>query len=124
MSDEFSTAFNALRSWYYAKVKEWAEDFDGRLAEREWEDEESFRESFDQETDGAACIIYTAQAKAVCLASDNEDAYVEEFGEEPGTVEARALMAFRRDILERMQVDPNDPETYEPTEEEESTDAT
>jgi hypothetical protein len=117
----FSDAYEALRRWYYNEVREWAEDFDKRLAEREWKDEESFRESFEQETDSAQCIIYTAQAKAVCLASDNEDAYVEEFGEEPTTVEARALMAFRRDILERMQVNPSDPATYEPAEE--STDA-
>lgn len=102
----FGRAFDALRQWYYNEVSEWAEGFDARIQKKEWADEESFRESFEQETDGAECIIYTAQAKAVLLASDNEDAYQEEFGEPSPTVEAAALMAFQRDILERMVEDP------------------
>ena len=108
MTIEFSEAFNALRNWYAAEVDSWAEDFDKRILAREWDSEEDFRESFEQETDGAQCIIYTTQAKAVCLASDNEDAYVEEFGTEPSTVAARALMAFQADIRERMQENPSD----------------
>ncbi len=103
----FQEAFSALQSWYQSEVSEWAEDFDKRIKAREWDSEEEFREAFEQETDGAACIIYTAQAKAVCLASSNEDAYVEEFGEEPTTVEARALMAFQADIRERMCEEPS-----------------
>jgi hypothetical protein len=110
---EFSEAFGALEQWYCAMVREWAEEFDKRIKAREWPDAEAFNEAFDEETDSAQCIIYTAQAKAVCLASRNEDAYVEAFGEEPSTVGARALMAFRTDIQERMSVDVNDDETWE-----------
>lgn len=99
----FDDALNALRNWYMTEVDQWADDFDARLQAREWATEEEWQDAFSQETDGAACIIYTAQAKAVLLASDNEDAYQDEFGDPAPTVEAAALMAFQADIRQRMQ---------------------
>ncbi len=82
----FDEAMRALRKWYYTEVREWAADYDKRIAAKEWEDSEAFQEDFDESTDSAGIIIHTAQAKAVCLASDNEDAYFEAFGDEPSTV--------------------------------------
>lgn len=102
----FDDAFNALRAWYMREVDSWADEYDKRIKAREWESEEAFRDAFHEETDGAQCIIYTAQAKAVLLASDNEDAYADEIGEPAPTVEEAALMAFQRDIQDRMTEDP------------------
>ena len=117
-TDSFDVAMSALRAWYYSEVHSWAEDFDKRIADGEWSDEEDFRESFLQETDSAQLVIHTAQARAACLASDNENAYSEEFGDLPknddGSLkwEAMALMAFQRDISEAMTADTNDRKTF------------
>jgi len=43
-------------------------------------------------------VIYTFKAKLALLASDNEDAYVDQFGDEPGTVEQRAFCAIEADV--------------------------
>lgn len=114
---EFQQAFEAIRRWYYCEVDEWATEYDKRIKAREWDSEEEFRDAFHQETDSAACIIYTQQAKAVLFASDREDAYEEEMGDPAPTVEAAALMAFQRDIQDRMTEDPasldEEPETDE-----------
>jgi hypothetical protein len=118
----FNDAMGAIRKWYYSEVKEWADEFDKRIEKGEFDDREDFMERFDEETDSAGIIIYTQQAKGVLFASDNEDAYEEEFGEAAPTVEAAALMAFRRDIMEAMDSDTNDDETFEAEEEEEDDD--
>ncbi len=119
----FNDAMGALRKWYYSEVKEWADDFDKRISEGEFDSSEDFRDRFHEETDGAAIIIYTAQARAALLASDNDDAYIEEFGEAPADRdgikwEAMALMAFQRDIMEAMESDVDDDDTFEAEEEE------
>jgi hypothetical protein len=115
----FNDAMSALRAWYYSEVREWAEDFDKRLEEGEFDSVDNFNDCFHEETDGAGIIIYTAQARAALLASDNDDAYFEEFGDEMPMQggqphwEAVALVAFQRDIQETMSNDPNDDEWYE-----------
>src|SRR5262245_44893134 len=78
----FNDAMDALRDWYYSEVREWAADFDKELEEGEYESREDFHDRFHEQTDSAQIIIYTAQARAVLLASDNDDAYFEEFGDE------------------------------------------
>ena len=115
----FSDAVSTLEKWYHEQVKEWADEFDKRIAEGEFSDREEFIDRFDEETDSAGIIIYTQQAKAVMFVSRNEDAYEDEMGDPPPTVEAGALMAFRRDILERMSSDVDDDDTFEQEEEDE-----
>lgn len=107
-------AISAMRAWYYSEVREWAEDFDSRILAGEWEDYESFDESFREELDNSQIVIYTFRARAACLASDNEDAYSDEFGELPknddGSLrwEAMAYMALMRDVTGAMQVELNE----------------
>lgn len=62
--------------------------------------EEFLQEWIDEATDSHQHVTYTFQAKAVLLASDNEDAYQDEMGEAAPTVEAAACMAMRRDCWE------------------------
>jgi hypothetical protein len=119
----FNDAIRALSSWYNQEVREWADEFDKRIKEGEFKDSEDFTERFDEETDSAQLVIYTMQAKACLLVSKNDEAYEESFGEgEPGTVEARALMAFRADIMEHMESDVNDDDTFEADDDEDEDD--
>ena len=50
--------------------------------------------------DGCQTVIYTGRAWVYCLGSGNDDAYTAELGEEPGTIEARAMYALMADVRE------------------------
>lgn len=123
----FDAAVRAIRSWYYSEIRSIAEeaikecnshhdDSDDEDTRREW-----LTEWVDETTDGHNYVIYTFKAKCVCLASDNEDAYADEIGLAPPTVEAQACMAMRRDVWELLEArsDEWNPEEREPTEESE-----
>ena len=116
---DLNDAMRSVRQWYYGEVREYAEDYDKQLEEHEFDSSEAFFEQLDQDLDGSQMVIYTLNSKVCLLASDNEDAYVEEFGELPTerggelNIAAMAMYAFRADILEAMQNDPNDDEWYE-----------
>lgn len=110
--DDFADAMSALRRWYYTEVREWAKEYDRRIKGKEWESREDFYDALREETDSAQVVIYTAQAKACLLASDNEDEYEEQFGEKAPTVEAAACMAFQRDIIESMTADVDDESVF------------
>lgn len=104
MSDEPSLdrAFEEIRRWYYSEIRSIADEAIKELASQGCDDEDSVREWLtewiDETTDGHNFVIYTFKAKCVCLASDNEDAYSDEIGESPPSVEAQACMAMRRDV--------------------------
>lgn len=122
---DLNEAMRAIRQWYYGEVREYAEDYDKQLEDGEFESSEEFFERLDQDLDGSQMVIYTLQSKVCLLASDNEDAYVEEFGELPTerggelNIAAMAMYAFRADILDAMRVDPSDDDVYEQDDEDE-----
>jgi len=129
--DEVSVdrAMDIIRQSYYNEVREWAEDYDKRIAKGEWSDREEFIEALEQDVDSAARVIYTFQARVGLLCSRNEDAYFEEFGDSEGVctkdgIEYSKLMyfAFRADILEHMESDIDDDDTFAEDEEEDEED--
>lgn len=56
-----------------------------------------------QTIDGHEWVIYTFKARCVLIATDNPDAYMEDFGEPPPTVEAQAYAAMMRDVREAIE---------------------
>lgn len=73
----------------------------GREREVGQDPREFLTEWIDGVTDDHQRVIYTAQAKALLLASDNESAYEDEMGEAPEgpmAISAQACMALRRDV--------------------------
>lgn len=48
--------------------------------------------------DGHERVIYTHKARIVLVCSENPDAYEDEMGEKPGTVEQAAYMAIMADV--------------------------
>ena len=73
----------------------------GLEREPEQDVHEFLTEWVDSTTDQHNHVIYTAKAKMILLASDNEDAYENDIGDMSGvTVEARACFAMRADVWE------------------------
>lgn len=115
-------AIQVIKADYYKDVASHADDFIERIRSGEWDDRDDFFDSFDEEIDGAARVIYTWNAKLGLLVSDNEDAGIEELGVDSfdwssGTpYSALMLYAFRQDIIEAMDrkgFDVNDDELFE-----------
>ena len=124
--DQIEEAHRLLRADYYADVRSTAEGIRDELREKidamDFGTSESAREwllDYLHETiDGHGRVIYPAEAQDCLRYSDNDDAYVEDFGTE-GIVEdgcihwsRLALAAFERDVIEQLEaigVDVNDP---------------
>lgn len=100
---------------YRKDVKDYADELAGCIRDKEIADRESFFDRLRETCDGAQCVIYTYQAKRVCLYSDNSEA-----GFTEGLVEVKrgeglpwsqmAYCALEADILEeldRMGIDVN-----------------
>ena len=108
-------AVSAIRRDYYQDVLSLARDLAERMKAGEVDD---FGDALHEQCDGCARVIYTFQAKLGLLASDNEDAYDEEFG--PNENDAKgpevrmyyALCADIRDRLEAGGVDVDDSDTW------------
>lgn len=115
----FADAYHALERWYWQVVREYAASYEEErdaarkraIKEEDLEDpddvdeygvDEYMYEWLHETLDGCEEVIYTHRAKAVLLASPNEDAYLEDFGETSPTLKAAAMWALRRDIQDRV----------------------
>jgi hypothetical protein len=112
-------AHQVLRADYWSDVRGVADDLKARLDAGQFADRDAFIEALDQTADGHERVIYTHQAIEALLYSDNDGAYVDDFGPE-GVVEDGTIMwsrlafaAFRADVVEHLRdalgVDVNDP---------------
>lgn len=102
--DKLNDAISAIRGWYYSAIRSLAdsaiEDCKKEKHDDEYDARQWLTERIDQDTDGHEFAIYAFKAQCVCLASDNEDAYEDELGEKPPSVEEQACMAMRADVWE------------------------
>lgn len=99
--NEVQEALAVIRRDYYADVRSIAEEY----TKAKTGDDEKDQETLHQLVDGAQRVIYTYQAKLGLLISDNEDAYQDEFGEPPPTIEAQMYVALTRDVLEYLNLE-------------------
>lgn len=123
----FEQAMRANREWYCGEVRDFAkgimdeakdEHDTGKEDEelREW-----LLERLHETCDSSQIVIYTYRAQAAVLASDNDGAYIDEYGTE-GLIqdgclkwECLAYAALHRDIIEHMDgegLDVNDPGAF------------
>lgn len=98
---DLSEALRPIRSEYWADVHAYVDE-----AINESSSEEDCWERLDQMIDGSMWVIYTYHAQAVVLVSDNDGAYIDEFGSD-GLVTDGALdwsklawAAMRADAME------------------------
>lgn len=120
-------ARRVLRADYWSDVRGVADDLKARLAAGEFADRDEFTQALDETVDGHERVIYTCQAQECLLYSDNDGAYLDEFGAD-GAVEDGCLMwsrlafaAFRADVVEHLDalgIDVNDPVPEEDDEDE------
>lgn len=98
--DLLSLATSRLRAWYYSRVADLAEDIVRACVAGEVDD---LGDYLHETVDGTDLATYTYKAKACLLASDNEDAYADEYGAPALSAEAAAFMAIRADVLQRIE---------------------
>ena len=127
-------AVSIIRQDYYADVRSAADGVMERLKEV-WDEgqrgeplRESVLEIMHEEIDGQSRVIYTLKAQLGLISSENDGAYLEEYGKE-GIVEGGYInwshlmfAAMERDVYEELEhrgVDVNDPESFFEEEDEE-----
>lgn len=125
------TTFNTdeLRRTYYSEISDMAADYAERIKKGAFEDRDAFFTDVHETLDGHEFVIYTFKAQCVCLVSDNEAAYVDNFGSEGLTKDGRinweaiAYCAMEQDLFAELDnylgVDINDDDTFEGEKEEE-----
>lgn len=74
------SALGFIRADYYSEVRAMADDLVSRVKSRDIEDRDAFLDAMHQDIDGHERIIYTFKARLVCLVSENESAYVDNYG--------------------------------------------
>ena len=87
-------------AYYWNEVRSLAKDYLKRAKEKEFSSDEELEEDFQQTIDGHQFVVYTWWARVVLLFTDNIDAYEEEMGDKPATVEQQAYGALMKDVRE------------------------
>lgn len=62
-------------------------------------------EALQEIVDGYETVIYTGKARVYLLGSDHDEAYEEEMGEPPSSVEVQAAFAIMADVRDRKEWD-------------------
>lgn len=121
--DKLSEAMSLVRDAYWQHVRDIAAEVATMARSGEWgyggDAREKLQEYLWQTVDGDAWVVYTAQAQAVCFVSDNDGAYVDNYGAdglvENGSVNwsRMAYAAMEADIYEHLDIDLNDPASWQ-----------
>lgn len=90
-------ALSVIRRDYWDDVRGIAEEVTRAVKDGEV-DEDGFYDYIREQCDGSQRVIYTFQAKLGMLCTNNDDAYQDELGEPPPTVEAAMCMALIADV--------------------------
>ena len=104
-------AMTLMRRAYYGTIRDMAEDIKKAIENDEISDSDALRERIHEDCDGSQWVIYTFKAQQVCMASDNDGAYAEDFGDEgivrDGSINwsALAYAAMERDIYEQLEAE-------------------
>lgn len=103
--DTYDRARGTICAEYQKTVARCAEDFERRLMEHEWDDENSFRESVDQDLDGAL-VYYTDQYEAIYASNNSNELLDEAMGEYGATADnllgVWAFCCLRADVNEKL----------------------
>ena len=100
---EVSDAVSVIKRDYYADVASIVEDLKRAIKDREITSQDEVHDWLHEAIDGTQRVIYTWQARLGMLVTDNDDAYQEEMGEPPPSVEAAMFMAMQRDVQDEVE---------------------
>ena len=83
---------------YWDDVRGVTNDLIGRIKDGEIKDREGLDQALDEAVDGTQRVMYTFQAKLGLLATENEDAWENDFGEKPEDESKAMFAAMRQDV--------------------------
>lgn len=92
-------AMRVINRDYWDDVRGIVDELGEAIRDGEITDDESFYERLDEIADGHERVIYTHQARLGLCCTNNVDAYEEEFGEKPPSIEAQMMYSLRWDVL-------------------------
>lgn len=98
-------AIAALQREYRTEIRSIASDVVRECYDPETREPRDLDECYEyltQMIDGHAWVIYTWRARLVLVLTDYPDAYEDDLGERPGSVEQAAHMAMRADVREML----------------------
>lgn len=95
--EQVNNAVSVLQRDYYQDVRDVYEDLCRAVKDKET-DRDDYMDWLHETIDGTQRVIYTFQARCGMLVTANPDAYTEDFGEEPRTVEQAMYAAMMRDV--------------------------
>ena len=104
-------AMTLMRRAYYSTVRDLSQEIVKAIHNDEITDSESLRQYVHETCDGSQWVIYTGKAMQVLLASDNDGAYADEYGEEgivrDGAINwsSLAYAAMERDLYEQLEAE-------------------
>lgn len=100
MANSYQDAINAAGKYQWETVSGTLSDLRDALASGEVTTVEGLDERLAETCNDCETVIYTERAWVYCLGTRNDDAYLDQTGEEPDTIEIRASYALRRDVEE------------------------
>lgn len=98
-------ALSLIQADYWNDIRLHAKDIIRQIKEGEITSRDGLYEALHYEADSTQWVIYTYQARILLICTDTPDAYEEEFGEKPSTVEAQAAAAFLHDLTEQVEAE-------------------
>ena len=101
-------AIGLMRRAYYGMIRDLSQEIIKAIHDDEITDSDALQDRIHEDCDGSQWVIYTFKAQQVLLASDNDGAYADDFGEE-GIVKDGAInwsglayAAMARDLSEQL----------------------
>lgn len=98
-------AIDIINQDYWDDVRGITADLVKRIKDGEITDREGLDEALNQDVDGSQRVIYTFQAKLGLLATNNADAYEEDFGEKPEDESKAMYAAMMRDVQAQLEAE-------------------
>ena len=98
-------ALSLLEADYWGDIRSNAKDVIRQIKDGEISSRDELYERLNEEADGTQWVIYTHQARVLLVCTNTPDAYEEEFGEKPDTVEKQAYAAYLHDLTEQVEAE-------------------
>lgn len=98
--DDVKAAVDILSRDYYQDVHGIGDEIKDAIESSEISTDDQLHDRINQEVDSSQRVIYTFQARCGLLVTNNDEAYENEFGDKPPTVEAQMAYAMTVDIRE------------------------
>ena len=96
-------AWRVVEHDYWDDVRGLVDDCKRAIKDGEVSSDEELNDYLHQSVDGTQRVIYTHQARVGLCCTENPDAYEDELGEKPPTVEAAMYYALMADVQRRLE---------------------